>query len=371
MKRLISIDVLRALAILLMIQVHFVIYLSSQESSSAGLYEISGTLGELPAPTFSFLVGLSLWLWLQREASSGRNESSTTKAAVRRGFFLFFSGLAFAVFVWLPKCVFHWDILTLLGASTLVLIALRKWSTQRLVMLAFVVLVISPPLRAMTGYETHWVDWEYVYSFTMQDVVLGFLLHGYFPLLPWLIFPLMGFATGKQFFTEVPSEQLKGWQMPILGFVFGGIATMLSCLSESVPSSMRGYFCQWTFYPASTTFIITMLALTWLGLWVLHRKLDISMTLPKGAVFGFFRRYSKFSLTTYIIHHIVHIWPLYLIAVWQGKNEVDYFYQNAISTPIALLLAALFIVAFYPLLVIWERRKKYSFEGLLRWFSEP
>ena len=61
MKRLVSIDVLRGAAILMMIQVHFVEYLSPREVSSALLYDLSKHLGVLPAPLFMFLMGLSLW----------------------------------------------------------------------------------------------------------------------------------------------------------------------------------------------------------------------------------------------------------------------------------------------------------------------
>jgi uncharacterized membrane protein len=60
MKRFASIDVLRAIAILLMIQVHFVENLSPREASSAALYDLSEVLGMLQAPLFGFLMGLSL-----------------------------------------------------------------------------------------------------------------------------------------------------------------------------------------------------------------------------------------------------------------------------------------------------------------------
>jgi uncharacterized membrane protein len=55
MRRLASIDVLRALAILLMVQVHFVENLSPRDTSAAVLYGLSMALGLLPAPLFSFL----------------------------------------------------------------------------------------------------------------------------------------------------------------------------------------------------------------------------------------------------------------------------------------------------------------------------
>ena len=143
MKRLASIDVLRAVAILLMIQVHFVENLSPREASSAVLYDLSQVLGALAAPIFTFLLGLSLWLWLRRETGLGRVEVELRRVVVRRGLFLFGAGLAFAVVIWLPQEVFIWDILTLLGASTLILFLLRRWSPRKLVGLAILTLGVQ------------------------------------------------------------------------------------------------------------------------------------------------------------------------------------------------------------------------------------
>jgi hypothetical protein len=141
-------------------------------------------------------------------------------------------------------------------------------------------------------------------------------------------------------------------------------------LSEEVPRAVRGYISGLTFYPASTVYVVGALGVTLLGLWVLNRALDSGEASLGGAVLIFFRRYSRFSLTTYIVHHAVHVWPLLLLAAWEGKHEPWWYYGDAVSTPMALMLALLFIAGFYGVLVVWERRKIYSFEGVLRWLSE-
>jgi uncharacterized membrane protein len=369
MKRFASIDVLRAIAILLMIQVHFVENLSPRVASSAALYDLSEVLGMLPAPLFGFLAGLSLWLWLRRETGLGRRESELSQVVVRRGLFLFGAGLAFAVLIWLPKEVFDWDILTMLGASTLVLCRLRSWSPRALVGLAILVLLVSPPLQTVSGYASHWRAGEYVYRFTMRDVALGFLLQGYFPLLPWLFFPLAGFATGKRYWGDPPGDRLRGWGLPATGLGLVGLAALGSLLGARLPRAVRGYSSRLTFYPASTTYVLGALGVTLLGLWLLNRAVDRDKVSPGGALLSFFRRYSRFSLTTYVVHHAVHVWPLLLVAAWTGKREPWWYYGEAMSTPLALLLALLFIAGFYGVLVHWERRWAYSFEGALRWLS--
>jgi hypothetical protein len=77
-----------------------------------------------------------------------------------------------------------------------------------------------------------------------------------------------------------------------------------------------------------------------------------------------------FSLTTYIVHHAVLLWPLLLLAAWEGRHDPWWYYGEAVSTPMALMFALIFIAGFYGVLVVLERRTIYSFEGVLRWLSE-
>ena len=366
--RLVSVDVLRAIAILLMVQVHFVANLSPRVASSAALYDLSDALGVLPAPLFAFLSGLSLWLWLRREKGRDRSELALSKVVVRRGLSLFGAGLAFAFFIWLPDEIFDWDILTLLGASTLILFLLRKWPSRWLLGLAILVLLASPPLRTASDYASHWPGEEYIYRFTLKDVIFGFLLQGYFPLLPWIIFPLVGFAMGKGYWGDESGEGLQGWGVPAVGLGLVGLAGV--GLSEEVPRAVRGYFSELTFFPSSTTYVVGVLGVIVLGLWVAYRGLDGRRVSPGGRALTFLGRYSRFSLTTYVVHHAVHVWPLLLLAAWNGKRDPWWYLGGVVSTPVALALTLLFIVGFYGVLVALERRKGYSFEGVLRWLSE-
>ncbi len=365
MRRLHSIDILRAIAILLMVQVHFVQNLSPRSSESAATYDLSETLGLLPAPIFTFLVGLSLWLWVQKQPA----ESQTTRMQiVRRGLFLFGFGLAFAVFIWLPDEIFIWDILTFIGLATLVVFALRNWSSWAVIAGSIVVLVVSPPLRELTRYASHWTAWgEYYYNFTMSDVLFGALLHGYFPLLPWIVFPLMGFITGKYMFNRTQSVRQRGWLIPALGIGLMGVAVILSMLSNGRPFALESYAPNLSFYPANAQFVLLTLGLTLSSLWALHRWLD---SRPQNSVLRFFQLYSRYSLTTYIVHHAAHIWPLYVAARRAGREDPFWFYADAVSTPSALGLAFTFVIVFFLALVQWDRYDgRYGFEWQLRRLS--
>ncbi|MFH1037548.1 MAG: heparan-alpha-glucosaminide N-acetyltransferase domain-containing protein [PVC group bacterium] len=368
MRRLVSIDILRAIAILLMIQVHFVENLSPREASSEILYQLSALFGLLSAPLFTFLVGLSLWLWLRKEEALGNVGPEAGRFILRRGLYLFAGGLIFAVIIWLPREVFDWDVLTLIGAATLILLPLRRLRLGALVGLALLVLLISTPLRGLTDYDSHWVDREYVYQFTVKDVVLGFLLQGYFPLLPWLVYPVLGYATGEYFFKDGPEGYGVSWRMPLVGLALIALAWAGHCLRWRFSPVFSGLDAL-SFYPASMTFILWTLGWILLGLWGMYRWLDSRDSPAEGPVLSFFGRYSRFSLTTYIVHHAVTIWPILLLAALEGRGDPWWYYRDAVSTPVALLLALLFVAGFYVVLIFWDRRRKYSFEWFLRWLS--
>ncbi len=347
MRPLDSIHVLRATAIILMIQVHFVENLSSPRGDSDWLYEASIILGSLAAPIFTFLVGLSLWLWTVKHGSL----SNPGRAIARRGGTLIAIGLLFAVAIWGPEEIFNWDILPFIGASTLVLFPLRRLPIAVLALLAIVPLVLAPSLRESTGYAEHWTTGEYQYDFTVRDIGLGFLLHGYFPLLPWIAFPLVGLATGKICFPLGEAEPGR-WHLPVAG----GVLVLLSL------TLIPGKF---SFYPASAKFVLGVLGFILLAFWLLYRILD-EKDMAYGAAMRFLRRYSAFSLSVYVIHHVVHVWPLYVAALAQEKSDIWYFYQSATDPPVALALACVFVLVFYPALGWWEGRRRWSLEGLLR-----
>jgi hypothetical protein len=75
-----------------------------------------------------------------------------------------------------------------------------------------------------------------------------------------------------------------------------------------------------------------------------------------------------FSLSVYVIHHVVHIWPLRMLEWW--AKDTHTWIMGMLNPAILFVSAILFILFFYGVLILWERKKVYSFEGLLRWYSE-
>lgn len=365
MRRLYSIDIMRAAAIILMVQVHFVGNLSPREASSQILYDLSIFLGGFAAPTFTFLVGLSLWLWLNKQQSNLTEQPDTRKFVIKRGLLIVLFGLIFAVIMWTPVEIFTWDILPMIGISTMILYAVRNMPTKYLITISVLILLIAPPLREMTNYDSHWFYAEYIYDFTLREILLGVTLQGYFPLLPWLVFPIIGFCLGRAITPTGQSSTNLDRRIPILGISLVFISAVGALSNQFSPIGSSWYLSPISFYPASTTYVFGILGSILLVFWLLHRRYDLG----EAPTSQFIQLYSKFSLTTYVLHHAVHLWPIYLLAAWNDK-DIWYYYQDAISTPLALGLTIVFIAVFFSFLKFLNSRAHLSLEGLLRNLSK-
>jgi len=372
MKRFLSIDILRAVAILLMVQVHFVENLALWEQASDWLYWVSSWTGSWPAPLFAILSGLSFSLWVRKQESVGRSDEEITKIAIRRGMFIFGAGLAYAVFIWLPEDVFMWDILTLIGASLVVLSLARKLPLSAVLTICIAILIISPPQRGHADYPAYWLDEFFDYDFTLRQVIYGFVVNGYFPLLPWIIFPLVGFMIGETVFRGRDGEASSCWSLLLCGAGLVLMSVIHVALGWVIPPWIAKHYASgFTIFPASTEYIFGMLGLSVFCLGVLHRWIDQNERITgTGHVLRFLRRFSAFSLTVYIVHHAAHLWPLWIYGAAMGHEDPTLYWRAAMSTQLALVLSLVFVVVCYVALIFLERHKKLSFEWWMRWVCD-
>jgi uncharacterized membrane protein len=269
--RYLSIDILRGVTILLMIQVHFVEYLSWRDSASAWLYRSSMILGSVSAPLFAFLSGVSYTLWLRKQEELRCRDRDITRRTLRRGYFLFVLGLVLNFAVWLPEETFNWDILTLLGTAFLFLAVARKLPPPVLVVMCVAVLPASPPLRVVGGYASYWDDAVYSYDFTIRDILFGFVANGYFPVFPWIIFPIAGFICGDAL-SRRRDPSASHPQAAAVGLGLVAIAGLALAVGSQLPHLITLHYAgEWTEFPASTGYVLATLGITILSQVALHR----------------------------------------------------------------------------------------------------
>jgi hypothetical protein len=222
------------------------------------------------------------------------------------------------------------------------------------------------PLRAVSGFAAHWPNGDvYHYAFTPADVAWGYLANGYFPLVPWLVFPIAGYLAGTVFVGgEAASRRLRR-ALPAAATVLIALSVPLVAAGRSSPASWGGHAASVRFYPATTPFVLKVLGLILLAFWALHLLLDrrLRARVPLASFIG---RQSRYSLTTYVVHHMVLLWPLALAARLQGRPGPGAASAALMTTGPALLLAAAFVAVFSGVLAVWDRRGgRGSFEWLL------
>ena len=383
MQRIDSVDVLRALALIGMVICHYPIFLSSGEGTDAMLYFLTNHLlgGDFGASWFVFLVGVSQVLSAKkRTADRGKNVSRV----MIRGATIFIFGLLFLLIIQGYEELWVWDILTFIGAMTIVLLPCRRAPSWALLLFCAAVLFATPWLRSFTDIASFYggkfvnVTWisdflpnfifdpvkDYKGARTVLDNVTGFFLIGQFPLLPWMIYPIIGAIIGRRLTENRLASDSPFLLIIGIMFCFMGLFTAYAGSIKPPFSVANDYITPLSFYPLSFSMALFILGVVMILFTVLWNIFDSHPN--KGVKPGPFLRYcrqiSKYSLTIYISHLALFFIPLRIIHLSTGK----YYLRQLTSTSIALGLAVLLLILYYPLLKLWDRAAgRFSFEWLL------
>ncbi|BDS12523.1 DUF418 domain-containing protein [Aureispira anguillae] len=196
-KRIIGIDIARALAIIGMIVVNFKLVLGSQ--GSPNLQRWVGVLDGKAAATFVVLAGLGIGLMSKKAIEEGTLSKIRflQKKLIKRSIFLWLFGLLFYT-IWTP------DILHFYAIYILISIALISASTLLIGSLIVVLILSYPFLLMAVSYEQGWdfTQLEYLDFWTGQGFFRNLLVNGFHPVFPWVAFMLFGMWLGRQNLTQ-------------------------------------------------------------------------------------------------------------------------------------------------------------------------
>lgn len=361
--RIRAVDLVRTTAIAIMVVVHFV------ENLSGVVPRISG----FGAPLFTLLSGLSYRLWLDGQLARGASDALIRVRTIRRGLFLIGAGILFNVLVWMPQDIFNWDVLTFIGFGYLMLEWARRMSLLVCSWACAVVFAISPAARVAVDYASFWTANYFEHDATLSDVLSGLLASAYFPLLPWLCYPLLGFIVGSVLFShETRSRRGSAWCAKLGALLLAASLTALA-LESLWPALLEGpcgrWLGGWTNYPATPEFVSGTLGVALLFFAAAYRWLDSPDAQAWPRLELWIGRYSRHAFTLYVLHHIVHLWPLWWLAAARGEETTQYW-QQALSPWPSLALAVVFLALTAPLLAWMERRRVRGVEDWMRWVCD-
>jgi uncharacterized membrane protein len=355
--RYVSIDILRTLAIALMVFVHFLENLAGAVWTPAGF----------GAPLFTFLVGVSYRLWVNTQEAKGKEDSEISRVTVRRGAFLFVLGFAFNIVVWLPGDTFNWDVLTLIGTAFFVLNVVRNLPPAVPLVLAAATFALAPVLREMTDYQSYWPGAYFDPDWTLYDLLVGYLACGYFPLFPWLAYPLVGYVVGRAFFAGEPGEEPPTGRTALIGAGMLGLAFACEVLRPFAPDLFGAWVLRgWTMFPPSVEYVTGTIGFALLTFSLGHRWVDPRAESLEGTRFlAIVSVFSKYSLSIYVLHHVVHLWPLWVYGAFAGSEPTE-FWGKVMPVWATIPLTAAFLIASYYLFRWMDRTGRGGIEGWLR-----
>jgi uncharacterized membrane protein len=372
--RLVSIDVLRASAIVLMTLVHFVENLAGSYDVESGPFLGANRYWWMPtgfaAPLFTFLSGVSYRLWADAQAARGRDSDEVSKITVRRGLFLILFGFLFNIVVWLPEDIFNWDILTLIGTALLALDVARRTPPLVPAVACGLLIGLAPTLRAVAGYREFWAAGFFDYDFTFGDVLLGYLATGYFPVFPWLAMPLAGFLAAPVIVgRDHPSARERVGSAALAGGLLVAAAVATMAARPLVPAGIVTHDRLWAMFPPTTAYVLGTIGGAILLGSLLHRLLDSRAAAP-GPLLRIAGAMSRHSLSLYVLHHVAHVWPLWLVG-FVARGDADAYWQVAMPASAAIAWAVAFLCLAAWLAERMDRPGVPSAESLLRWLCEP
>lgn len=372
-----SLDLLRTLAISLMVVVHFAENLSGSYGVDGGPMIGANRIWWLPtgfaAPIFTFLSGVNYRLWAAAQARRGRGDEAISKITIRRGLFLFGLGFAFNILVWLPEDTFNWDILTFTGSGLVVLDVVRRMPPEVAVAACGLVLLASPILRTRADYAAYWTDGSFSTDFTLSDVLLGYLVNGFFPLLPWIVFPVIGYLAAASLFpAEIRCRPAGRWRPGLVGLMAMATSGLMIVGEPLLPADLaRAGGRSWTMFPASTAYVLGTLGTALAATALLRQVIDRTPQPAWAAALApWTGACSRHALSIYLLHHVVHVWPLWAVGLAAGGDDATIYWQKAMPVWQSLALAVVFLVVAAVLFRWIDARRVPTVESLMRWLCD-
>ncbi|HDR05459.1 MAG TPA: DUF1624 domain-containing protein [Candidatus Marinimicrobia bacterium] len=323
-------DLLRGLAVLFMVQVHVMELLVREELYHGFWGKLSLFLGGVPAaPLFMVLMG---WFLAWRQKSSS--------AMALRGLKLFMGGILLNIGlnatllyrIWITKeyayldpwaYIFGADILPFAGLALLTIAALKsilKENGWLWIAVGLLVAAVSPWVSNLFGSVLP----DYLAAFLGSE-----LFWSYFPLFPWLLYPLTGYGAMllSQKFSFRSSKSL--WLLPVLflgAFHYGW----------EISTELERY------YHHNLLF----------GLWAL-----VFIILLAAAVHFWGKSFSQSRIGQYLQWTGRNVTAFYVFQWLLIGNLGTIYYQN-FGYSAWLTLSILFILLSSGLVLIWKQRGK-------------
>jgi len=331
--RINAIDLLRGIAIILMIQYHVFVYWTKMNYTQYdGIIRI---LGSLPAPLFLIISGMSFQIMIEKRIKDRLTKIEIFLDILKRATFIFvFSTLIPFLFGFILNInipfIIYWNLFQLISFSMIIFF-----------IIPFLRINLRMPLYISLS----------LLIFILRYVILFFEVHylyilveGVFPLISWANFYLFGMFFCDIFFNSLQTKI----NINLLIILFIGITFLIFGASSDI------FF----------IYFIMIIGVFFTLFSIFYYYLDIKERNPLLA--KKLGRWGKLSFSLYYIHF--GIIALGVIVLPQYFNEI---YSNGITFFQYLLILLIFYIALEIFLILWEKFNYIlGFEWIMNKFSK-
>jgi len=348
--RIYSLDLLRGIAVILMVQQHTGYWfwnaggdMGSLLSEYPVMVTING-LGGLAAPLFILLAGIGAALSLAG-GKSGRQ-------LMLRGLMIIFFGYMLNILTpaWFSPC--SWYVLQLIGFGMCIAPVLSRLNSAALFTIS--ALIIFTTVFLLNAFNTH----RYLSNEDMRGLcsITGVIrlaaFEGHFPLFPWLALFITGFASGRWIKEKLYANIVKA------AILILSAALMLFLIKQGNFSLLKNTFgsrlliINLYMYPAYPIQFLTLSAVSLLSVYLVIQAGD-KFNISAGNILVLTGRV---SLTVFILHIVIIRNFMVKSGYWQTFTE-----------PVTVMLQIAVLVFTMTAVYLWRRIDfRYGFEWLLR-----
>jgi uncharacterized membrane protein len=355
--RIVFIDILRAYAILMMLQGHFVDTLLAEpfRQASSSLYSTWAFMRGMTAPIFFSVTGL-VFVYLLLRNGTAWSENTRVRKGLRRGLYLI--GVGYALKLCIPQLlsgqISSWlwatDVLHIIGLALITLVGIGSLHERLGGSLLIWMLVLGAGFFLMDPFftENSWAHWPRVLAhYLTRDFGSNFTA------VPWLGFACWGGALGY-LLTRQPKWAYSHWfpaLLVALGFTLhfrsGQLLVNLYELTgwEYLPIIFNNNYLFWR--------LGHVLIVMGLFMWSIPRLPRVPALLSK---------IGGETLTIYGVHYVL------LYGTWLGVGLSSLIGYRSLSPVPTIFGAALFVLAHVVLVAHIERVRQWVYADIPAWF---
>lgn len=350
-KRIIGIDVARALAVIGMIIVNFKLVIG--QKGEHWLKQFAMPFEGKAAATFVVLAGVGLAL-MSNSAVETQDEVKLKRSSVRivkRAAFLFIVGLSY-IWIW-PA-----DILHFYGVYMLISLLFINKAAYHALLSAVLFILLYPLLLLLWPYEVGWdfVNMNYTDFWTRDGFIRNLFYNGFHPVFPWTAFMLFGLWLGKQDLRNTAFVKKSMW---ISLAVFSSIQLIsyysLSILSQGADANSQESLNIVLGTEPMPPMPLYMLSGMAIATFVITGCILLGQRFENNVIIQSLNKTGQLALSFYVAHVVI---GMGLVEGYNGKALGSFSAQFSIS------YALLFSLACVLFAVLWLKYKK---AGPLEW----